>query len=31
MFQNAVNSMVSSLANIFVTENTLQEGELVLA
>lgn len=31
MFQNAVSSVTNSFANIFVTENIAQEGELVLA
>lgn len=31
MFQNAISSVADSFANVFVKENTVQEGKLVLA
>lgn len=31
MFQNVVSSVADTFANVFVKENTVQEGKLVLA
>lgn len=31
MFQNAVSTVADAFANVFVTENNVQEGTLVLA